>query len=192
MPKKIKGKIASVDLEAYTKILHFFFAYPTNAFSLSDISSTLSIHKQTASKIIKQFQKEEFLDIETIGNLWRITCNQKHYYNIVKKIPYNIQLIYESGIVAHIREQIPQAKCIILFGSYRKGDDTVGSDIDIAVEVLDDKDVQIMQLGVVTHLGYRKNVVVNLYIFSRNHINLNLFNNIANGIVLEGFLEVRP
>ena len=41
-------------------------------------------------------------------------------------------------------------------------------------------------------LGYRKNIKVNLHVFSRKHIDLNVFANIANGIVLNGFLEVRP
>ena len=52
--------------------------------------------------------------------------------------------------------------------------------------------MQIIGLGVVEQLGYRKNVPINLYIFSRNKIDLNLFANIANGFVLDGFLEVRP
>ena len=42
------------------------------------------------------------------------------------------------------------------------------------------------------NIGYRKNVPVNVHVFSRNKIDLNLFANIANGIILEGFLEVRP
>ena len=41
-------------------------------------------------------------------------------------------------------------------------------------------------------LGFRKNVKVNIHIFSRNKIDLNLFTNIANGIVLDGLLEVHP
>ena len=41
-------------------------------------------------------------------------------------------------------------------------------------------------------LGFRTNVKVNLHIFSRNKIDLNLFANIANGIILSGFLEVLP
>ena len=55
-----------------------------------------------------------------------------------------------------------------------------------------DEDVKIVELGVLPEFGYRKDVLVNLYIFSRNKADLNLFSNIANGIVLEGFLEARP
>jgi len=33
---------------------------------------------------------------------------------------------------------------------------------------------------------------VHLHIFSRNKVDLNLFANISNGIILDGFLEVHP
>ena len=66
------------------------------------------------------------------------------------------------------------------------------SDIDIAVEVLDNKDMRIEELGTIGRLSFRKNVKVNLHIFSRNKVDLNLFTNIANGILLDGLLEVHP
>jgi len=101
-------------------------------------------------------------------------------------------MIYESGILREIRKKISNPRAIILFGSYRKGDDNEKSDIDIAVEVLGNEDTQVIELGVIPEFGFRKNVVVNLYVFTRNKIDLNLFSNIANGIILEGFLEVKP
>ena len=107
-------------------------------------------------------------------------------------MPYYLSKIYESGIIEAVYKAVPQARTIILFGSYRWGTDIETSDIDIAVETLDNKKVQINQLGIIGTLGYRKKVVVNLHIFSRNKIDLNLFANISNGIVLDGFLEVKP
>ncbi|MFH0956559.1 MAG: nucleotidyltransferase domain-containing protein, partial [Candidatus Aenigmatarchaeota archaeon] len=126
------------------------------------------------------------------GRLWRISCNQEHPYNYTKKIAYNLLMLYESGILEAIHKIIPNPRAVILFGSYRKGDDNEKSDIDIAVEVLDGKDVRIEKLGVFPDFGYRKDVAVNVHVFSRNMVDLNLFANIANGILLEGFLEVRP
>ena len=99
---------------------------------------------------------------------------------------------YESEVVEYIRKQIPNAKVISLFGSYRKGDDVNGSDIDIAVEVLGGKPFEIRELGTISQLGYRKNVKVNMHIFSSSRVDLNLFTNIANGIILDGLLEVKP
>ena len=111
---------------------------------------------------------------------------------ITKKIPYNLQLIYESGIIGAAYNKIPNARAIILFGSYRAGTDNEKSDIDIAVEVLDNEDIRIETLGLIEQFGFRRNVKVNLHIFSRNKVDLNLFTNIANGILLDGLLEVHP
>ena len=124
--------------------------------------------------------------------MWRISCNTSHQWNTTRKVPYHLELVYSSEVLEEIRKKYQNPRAVVLFGSYRKGDDTEQSDIDIAVEVVDDEEVQIIQLGIVSQLGYRKDVPVNLHVFSRNNVNLNLFSNIANGIVLEGFLEVRP
>jgi predicted nucleotidyltransferase len=100
--------------------------------------------------------------------------------------------LYEGKLIYEIYNLVGNPKAIVLFGSYRKGDDTENSDIDIAIEVLGEKGLKIVNFGNIEQLGYRKNINLNLHIFSRNKIDLNLFSNIANGIVLDGFLEVNP
>jgi predicted nucleotidyltransferase len=180
--------------EAYRKCLAWFFAYPNKEISLSDLAKNLEISKTSARKIVLQLIQEEFLVKEELGKVWRIYSNKEHFYHKTIKISYHLEQIYLNlpGILKEIYKNIPNTLAIILFGSYRKGDDDEESDIDIAVEILGKKDIRIEELGIIPSLGYRKNVKVNLHIFSRNRIDLNLFNNIANGILLEGFLEVRP
>lgn len=191
MVKKIRGADPREEWEAGIKTINWFFSFPNIEMSLNDLSRELEISKTTANRIVTQLVNEGFLEKKVLGKTWRISCNQNHYYFRTRKIGYNLIMIYESGILEEIHKRIPSPRATILFGSYRKGDDTEESDIDIAVEVLDDEDVRIFELGEVPQLGYRKNVRVNLHVFSRNKIDLNLFSNIANGIVLEGFLEVR-
>lgn len=178
--------------EAYQKVMHWFFSYPFKEVSLSDLTKLINISKTTANRVITDFVKEEFLKVEKIGNIWRVSCNQAHHYNTTRKIAYNLELIYESAIIEAILKNIPSCRCIILFGSYRKGDDIETSDIDIAVETLDNEEVNIFELGIIPQLGYRTKVRVNVLKFSRNKIDLNLFANIVNGVVLYGFLEARP
>ena len=110
----------------------------------------------------------------------------------MKKIPYNLQLLYESGIIGAVYNKIPNARAILLFGSYRWGTDNEKSDIDIAVEVLGNEEMRIEALGLIGQFGFRKKVKVNIHIFSRKRIDINLFTNIANGILLDGLLEVHP
>lgn len=192
MNKTLKSVNPTDAISAYNKVQQLFFDYPTKEFSLNDLCSVVKISKSTANLVVTQLVNEGFLKVSEIGRVWRISCNQEHRYNITRKIPYHLVLVYESGIIEAIHAAVPGARTIILFGSYRKGDDNESSDIDIAVEVVDDGEIKITKLGSVSQLGYRKDVSVQMHIFSRNKINLSLFANIANGIVLEGFLEVRP
>ena len=189
MPKT--KKTIFEESEAFLKTLYFFFAFPTKEMSLNDLTEEIGISKTTANRVVTILEEEGFLKKQVLGKTWRISCNQNHPYNTTVKIPYNLWIIYETEIITKIHKLIGSSRSIILFGSYRKGDDTEESDIDIAVEVLDNKEIEIYEIGKMTS-GYRKNVPVNVHVFSRNKIDLNLFVNIANGIILEGFLEVRP
>lgn len=192
MVKRLDGVDMRELSEAYQKVLAWFFAFPQKEMSLNDLVEELSISKTTANRVVEALIEEGFLKRSILGRTWRLTCDQRHVYNLSRKVPGNLQMIYESGVVAEIKRQLPSARAVVLFGSYRKGDDTEQSDIDIAVEVLDDDESRIIRFGVLQRLGYRTEVPVNLHVFSRNRVDLNLFANIANGIVLEGFLEVRP
>lgn len=178
--------------EAYNKTLLWFFSFPDIKIGLNDLSIALKISKNTAKSIVNKLIKKGFLNKEEIGKAWRISCNKDHIYNYSRKIAYNLIMIYESTILEEVHKLIENPRAIILFGSYRKGDDTENSDIDIAIEILNDKELKIIELGIIPSFVYRKNVKVNLYIFSRDKIDLNLFSNISNGIILEGFLEVKP
>lgn len=195
MAKKLK-KILPKELdEAYEKVQILFFSYPNKETTLSDIAKEVKISKTTANKVITRLKEEGFLIIKEVGKSWLISCNPHHPYNITRKIIYNLSIIYdayEKVLRDRIYNQIANPISVILFGSYRKGDDTDKSDVDIAVEVLGDQKTEVIEIGEFEVFGLRKNVVINLHLFSRKKVDINLFSNIANGIILDGFLEVRP
>ena len=193
---ELKSKLQDLN-EAYQKVLLWFFSFPTQEMSLTNLADNLDISKTTANRIVIMLEKEGFLIKNVLGKVWRISCNQQHIYNFSRKIAYNLTIIYESALIQAIHGFIQaefkhNPRTIILFGSYRKGDDTEKSDIDIAVEILGNQSLSIKEFRIFPQFEYRKNVKINLHIFTRNNIDLNLFANIANGIILEGFLEVRP
>ena len=191
--QKIKGANPSdLGLEhAYDKLCAWFFAYPYEGISLTKLSKNLDVAKSTTTLIVSALEKEGFLKKEILGNVWRIQANPKHSYFMTKKIPFNLRLIYESGIIAWVTENISDFRAIVLFGSYRKGEDMPTSDIDVAIEIIGNKQFEIIE-RMIPVLGYRKNVPVHFHLFSRKNIDINLFANIANGIVLQGFLEAYP
>ncbi len=177
---------------AYDKCLFWFFSYPKRKIGLNDLAKLIRSSKTAVKQAVEKLIEIQFLLKEVAGKTWILSLNFSHPYLITKKVPYHIDKIYESGILEAIHNKYSNVRVIVLFGSYRWGSDDEDSDIDIAVEVLDNKALRIEELGIISQFGYRKNVHVNLHIFSRNKIDLNLFSNIANGFVLEGFLEVRP
>ena len=187
---KLVGNSISELERAYDKIHAWFFAYPQKEFSLNELSDQLEISKTTANSVVSQLVNDGFLNVSKIGKLWRIKANQEHSYFITRKIPFNLKHVYESGIIEWVENNIQNAKCIILFGSYRKGDDIETSDLDIAVEIVGNNELKFGDVYI-KNLGYRENVKCTIHIFSRNYIDINVFANIANGIILKGFLEVR-
>ncbi len=192
-------KIDKIELmkiaNAKQKILYWFFSFPTCETGLNDLASDLEISKVSAKKAIEILIEEEFLNKKVYGKAWRITCNPDHVYNFSSKVSFNLELVsqlYFLELRKLILEKIGTPKSVSLFGSYRKGDDTKKSDLDIAIEISGSNKAKIIELGNVQKLGHRSNVKVNAYVYSRKNVDINLFSNIANGIVLEGFLEVKP
>src|SRR3989344_6026189 len=192
MEKKLKNVPLREGSESYRRILSYFFSFPEHPIGLTGLSEQIGSSKTSAKVAVTQLIEQGFLKKEEVGNAWRLSADQKSPLVIMKKIPYNLQLLYESGIIGAVYNKIPNARAILLFGSYRWGTDNEKSDIDIAVEVLDNSEMRIETLGLIEQFGFRKDVKVNLHIFSRNKIDLNLFTNIANGILLDGLLEVHP
>lgn len=192
MTNKLKNVYPLEISESYRKVLYYFFSFPEQALGLSDLSEHIGSSKTSTKLAVNLLIKQEFLNKEEVGNAWRLSTIPRNPFFITKKIPYNLQLIYESDIISRVYNKIPNARTIILFGSYRWGTDNEKSDIDIAVEVLGNENMRIETLGLIDQLSFRRNVKVNLHIFSRKKIDLNLFTNISNGILLDGLLEVHP
>ncbi|MDP7181555.1 MAG: nucleotidyltransferase domain-containing protein [Candidatus Woesearchaeota archaeon] len=176
--------------ESLLRVIYWFFAHPEDPVGLSDLAEAVRIAKTTANRVVTRLAADGFLNIDVLGRVWRITCSLDHEYNTTLKIPFNLSELYASGLLPDIQQQYPQARAIVFFGSYRKGQDTTDSDIDIAVES-EGSSRRPIPFGHIK-VGHRSSVPVTLHVFSRKHVDVNLFADIANGIVLDGFLEVRP
>ena len=87
--------------------------------------------------------------------------------------------------IKDVDELLPINKAI-LFGSYAKGEDTERSDIDLYIETPSKKDITLEK--------FEKKLKRNIQIFRHKNLfeikNKDLVNNIINGIVLNGFVEV--
>ncbi len=91
--------------------------------SVNELVQKLKISKTTANKIVLRLVKEKFIQREIIGKTWRLSCNLEHKYNFSNKICYYLNMIFQSRIINEVYKKINNPQAIILFGSYRKGDD---------------------------------------------------------------------
>ncbi|NQU78801.1 nucleotidyltransferase domain-containing protein [Candidatus Woesearchaeota archaeon] len=95
----------------------------------------------------------------------------------------NVRQIYSSGLCDYLENKY-SGSTIVLFGSYSLGEDTVKSDIDIAI--IGGKEKKLDLVGFEKEL--ERTIVVNYY--SNFKIHKNLKQNIFNGIVLQGQVEI--
>jgi len=174
----------------FQKTAEVFYKFPDKEFSLSDLAKEAGVAKANIGQIIAELEQAGFLIIEKLSKIWRIKANQDSWYFKKSKIIYNMNFIYQSGLVEFLYNYYKHPKAIILFGSFRKGEDVSDSDIDIAIE--NDTFKKYGSAGLRELIEFEKSIgrKIQIHEFSRKVVDKDVFNNIANGIVLIGFLEV--
>ncbi len=177
---------------ARQKVWSVFLKYPEKEFSLSDIAKEAGVAKAHIGEILDEFYSSGLISITKLSNIWRIKANQESPEFIKSKIIHNLNFVYQSGLVEFLNEHFNNPKAVILFGSFRKGDDISTSDIDIALETDEVEEYKTVTTTKLIEFEKLINRKIQLHLFNRKIIDINVFNNIANGIVLSGFLEVKP
>ena len=176
---------------AKNRVLEVLFKYPEKEFSLSDLASEANAAKANIGTMLEEFLDMEIISIEKLSKIWRIKANQTNWFYIRSKIVYNLNFIYQSGIVEFLIDHFKNPKAIVLFGSFRKGEDLSNSDLDIAIE--SDEVNEYRTTGLRELIEFEKIIgrKIQIHLFNRENTDINVFNNIANGILLWGFLEVK-
>ena len=174
---------------AKLRVLEILFRFPEKEFSLSDLAREARVAKANIGSILEEFHSAGLIEITKLRVTWRIKANQKNPDFIKNKIVHNLAFVYGGGLVEFLDDYFGHPKAITLFGSFRKGDDISSSDIDIAIESEgESKTIGLRELSDFEKMIGRK---IQVHLFNRKNVDINLFNNIANGIVLSGFLEVK-
>lgn len=171
-------------------VMGHFFKYPSIEFTLSEVAKSTGLSKASVSGIINNLRAVGFIEIKDLGVVYRIRANVDNWIYKREKIGFNFASLIRSNIVEFLINKHKNPKCIIVFGSFRKGEDDRGSDIDIAVEVTKGEDTGIFEYPEFKEFEKLLERKVTVHVFERGRIDNNLFTNMANGIVLYGFLEV--
>ena len=176
---------------AKNKIIEILFKYPEKEFSLSDLAREAGVANANIGNILNEFQEAGLINIEKLSKIWRIKANQTNWLFIRSKIIYNLNFVYKIGLVDFLVDFFKNPKAIILFGSFRKGGDISNSDIDIAIESDEVKEYKINGLRELSEFEKVIGKKIQIHLFNRKNVDIGIFNNIANGILLWGFLEVK-
>jgi predicted nucleotidyltransferase len=171
-------------------VMGHFFLHPLEEFTVTEVAKRSGLSKATASRMIEELRRRGMVRVEEFGKAYRVRADSGSEGFRREKIAANLGMVLRSGIIDHIVELFQSPKAIVLFGSFRKGEDVPGSDIDIAVEVPEGGKTGIFEPEEFRDFEKKAERKVTVHAFSRKEIDKNVFENIANGFVLFGFLEV--
>jgi len=154
--------------------------------NLSDISRILKVSVTAVSKAIPILEKQNLIKVERDKkmNLTLIALERANKKAIQFKRVENLKMIYEYKLSDYLEDEFAGAT-IILFGSYSKGDDTINSDIDIAIIGRKEKEINLKSFEEI----FKRKIIINFYP-TFNDIHKHLKENILNGIILSGGIEL--
>jgi len=171
----------------YNTLLQEFFdnPLPEGGFQLRELSRKIDLAPTSVKNYLKQLEKKQLIikkQHRTQKYPIYYANRDNEHFKLLKKLN-TIQRIKESGLLDYIYNSCTP-EVIILFGSAALGEDIKQSDIDIFVEAKDKK----LDLKKFEKLFNRK---INPYFGkSFKKISKELKNNLINGVILKGYLEV--
>ena len=168
------------------EILRFLFIKAGRSFNARTVAKALEVSPPAISKALPGLEKENFIIVTKDKESKRlaIELNRDQPAIIELKRVDNLRQLYESGLINFLQHSCP-GTTIILFGSYAHGEDTVTSDIDVAV-----MGIKAKQRDVAAYEKILEREIIINYYSSFQKIAKHLLNNILNGITLKGAVEL--
>jgi len=150
--------------------------------SQREIAKMLKVSPTAVGNSVKKLK--ELVKIEKTKTINFISFNRDGPKAIELKRVENLKSVYLSGLSDYLESELAGGT-ILLFGSYSLGEDTITSDIDIAVIGRKDKVLELEEY----EKALNRKININFYDLWKN-IHEHLRNNILNGILLQGGVEL--
>jgi predicted nucleotidyltransferase len=167
-----------------SEIISYLSLRTGDKLSQRELALSLGVSPTAIAKSIKKLNELNLIKIENTKTINFLFYNRENPFAIKLKRIDNLKSFELSGLSDFLEEQFA-GSTIVLFGSYSKGEDTTKSDIDIAIIGRKDKKINIDKYEKIL---FRK-IYLNFY-DSWKEIHKNLRNNILNGIVLTGSVDL--
>tara|TARA_Y100000294_G_C8480572_1_gene306560 strand:+ start:378 stop:887 length:510 start_codon:yes stop_codon:yes gene_type:complete len=164
-------------------ILELFFEEPNRLFQIREIGRLTKIPKTTVERRLKELVKEKLIFRKKENVVGYIANENEKRFRLMKRIML-LEKIEKSGLIEELEKKF-YPKCIILFGSFSKGEHNRESDIDLFVQ---SKEKNYDLSGFERKLKH----TINLFFEEKlSKLSDELFNNIINGIKLAGYIKLR-
>ncbi len=169
------------------KVAQVFFNEPTKEHYLMEISRKSNLSHTSVKKHLKTLKDKEIITEEErergkrTYKLYKSNTDNLKYKN-TKKIDL-INRLSNNRLIKHL-EDLYQPDCIVLFGSAARGEDTEESDIDLFLQAKGKKKS-------LRDFEEKLNREIQLHLSPKpKNYPKELKNNIANGTVLHGYLDI--
>lgn len=168
-----------------TKLKAYFFLNPIIKLRVRQIERELKAPLPSVIRYTKELEKEGILKSTKIANITTYSADRASKTFLLEKKLFNIHQLNASTLVDFLIEELSNPT-IVVFGSYARAEDVENSDIDLYIETPSKKKINVEKYEKILQ---RK---TQLFIYKNIHEleNKELANNIVNGIVLNGFMEV--
>lgn len=161
----------------------YYLDNPSSKKRVRELERELDLSLPSIINSVNMLCKENILIKEKVSSIVLFCANRSSNEYILEKKLHNLRKIYSSGLIDYFKFELSNP-VIILFGSYLRGEDSEISDIDIFVE--SEKFISVRK--------FEKLIGKKIHIFGYSNIkhikNKELANNILNGLVLNGYLEI--
>src|SRR3989338_8121467 len=114
------------------RVLKLIFEKPTYKFHIREMARLTKLNPNTVIDTIKKLSKEGLIKTKKKKHIVELFANVEGKEFSQKKRIFNVNEIYNSGIVDFIIEKL-KPKLISVMGGYSGGEDIERSDIDIVV-----------------------------------------------------------
>ena len=170
-------------------ILKLFLEHPESKYHIREAARILRISPMTARKKLRELSKKGLLASKKDKLYIAYSANVESNVFKLNATFYMINKLYKSGVLDYLNTKL-KPEAIVLFGSIAKGEYSAKSDVDLFVVSELKKKINLERFE--SKLGRE----IQLFIYNHNKFknmkskNKELLNNILNGIVLRGYLEV--
>ncbi len=171
----------------YGSVLRLFLKSPTKKYHIREVAEDLKISPRTAKKYLERLKEAGLLKLKKEKLYDNYVANTESQAFRDEKLFFNVDTLRKSGLVDFIEREM-NYPAIILYGSCGRGEDMENSDIDIFIIAKKCEKINVSAFE--KELGREIHIMCMPEREFKKGQSKELQNNVLNGFVLSGFLEV--